>query len=274
MDFIWTEGLGIPHPPIPFTVEFDRFAPHRTELALRRYGRPSVGIPSIVAAAPLRFGCALSWFLNCPQATGPAGVPSTSPLQIPLRVVYVFTQGGRIGASLRPDWISPPSATTTFDQWSDSGCLSVSVDHRFLCLRFQSLYTHPSTLAVFLPQCPQTARHLRECVHGLLFGTHRAPRQHGRNPETLFLLVRGSQVSIFRIKTSRRYFEAEENPADAPIILTIGGGPGTSGMMNPLLGQSPCVATNDGLVGNPHAWTKKHNLIALDHVRGSELLPQ
>ncbi|KAJ7748278.1 alpha/beta-hydrolase [Mycena maculata] len=64
------------------------------------------------------------------------------------------------------------------------------------------------------------------------------------------------------------YFEAEENPADAPIILTIGGGPGTSGMMNPLQGQSPCIATAQGLAANPHRWTEKHNLIALDHPIG------
>ncbi|KAJ7152719.1 alpha/beta-hydrolase [Mycena crocata] len=65
------------------------------------------------------------------------------------------------------------------------------------------------------------------------------------------------------------YFEAEENTADAPIILTMGGGPGTSVMMNALLGQSPCLATNDGLVPNMHRWTEKHNLIALDHPVGA-----
>ncbi|KAJ7452746.1 Alpha/Beta hydrolase protein [Mycena galericulata] len=64
------------------------------------------------------------------------------------------------------------------------------------------------------------------------------------------------------------YFEAEENPDDAPIILTMGGGPGTSGMMNPLLGQSHCVATDHGLVSNLNSWAKKHNLIALDHPIG------
>ncbi|KAJ7622422.1 alpha/beta-hydrolase [Roridomyces roridus] len=64
------------------------------------------------------------------------------------------------------------------------------------------------------------------------------------------------------------YFEADGKPADAPIILTIGGGPGTSGMMNPLQGQSPCSATEDGLVLNPYTWTRKHNLLALDHPIG------
>ncbi|KAF8206790.1 Alpha/Beta hydrolase protein [Mycena galopus ATCC 62051] len=64
------------------------------------------------------------------------------------------------------------------------------------------------------------------------------------------------------------YFEAENEAATAPIILTIGGGPGTSAMMNALWGQSPCLATEDGLVPNPHRWTEHHNLLALDHPIG------
>ncbi|KAJ7661970.1 alpha/beta-hydrolase [Mycena polygramma] len=65
------------------------------------------------------------------------------------------------------------------------------------------------------------------------------------------------------------YFEAEEEPTSAPLILTIGGGPGTSAMMNALWGQSPCIATANGLVPNPHRWTEHHNLLALDHPVGA-----
>ncbi|KAJ7123530.1 alpha/beta-hydrolase [Mycena epipterygia] len=65
------------------------------------------------------------------------------------------------------------------------------------------------------------------------------------------------------------YFEAEEDAANAPVILTIGGGPGTSGMMNALWGQSPCIATEHGLVPNPNRWTERHNLIVLDHPVGA-----
>ncbi|KAF7302092.1 hypothetical protein MIND_00775900 [Mycena indigotica] len=65
------------------------------------------------------------------------------------------------------------------------------------------------------------------------------------------------------------YFEAEEDPWDAPIILTVGGGPGTSGLMNPLFGQSACLVTEHGLSENPNRWTQKHNLIALDHPIGA-----
>ncbi|KAJ7730162.1 alpha/beta-hydrolase [Mycena metata] len=73
-------------------------------------------------------------------------------------------------------------------------------------------------------------------------------------------------------KTPKRsffwYFEAEEEPNSAPLILTIGGGPGTSAMMNALWGQSPCLASESGLVPNPNRWTQRHNLIALDHPVG------
>ncbi|KAJ7915314.1 alpha/beta-hydrolase [Mycena leptocephala] len=65
------------------------------------------------------------------------------------------------------------------------------------------------------------------------------------------------------------YFEAENEAESAPIILTIGGGPGTSGMMNALWGQSPCLATEIGLAPNPHRWTEHHNLIVLDHPVGA-----
>ncbi|KAF7313009.1 hypothetical protein MKEN_00985800 [Mycena kentingensis (nom. inval.)] len=66
------------------------------------------------------------------------------------------------------------------------------------------------------------------------------------------------------------YFEAEEDPENAPAILTMGGGPGTSGMMNALWGQSPCMASeHDGFVSNPNRWTQKHHLIALDHPVGA-----
>ncbi|KAI0312924.1 alpha/beta-hydrolase [Amylostereum chailletii] len=64
------------------------------------------------------------------------------------------------------------------------------------------------------------------------------------------------------------FFEAETNAESAPIILTIGGGPGTSGMLNPFSGQAPCVAREDGTVPNPNRWTERFNLLALDHPIG------
>ncbi|KAJ7257667.1 alpha/beta-hydrolase [Mycena rebaudengoi] len=65
------------------------------------------------------------------------------------------------------------------------------------------------------------------------------------------------------------YFEAETDPMTAPIILSLGGGPGTSGMMNAFFGQSPCLATANGFAPNPDRWTEHHNYIALDHPIGA-----
>ncbi|KIJ32854.1 hypothetical protein M422DRAFT_70517, partial [Sphaerobolus stellatus SS14] len=65
------------------------------------------------------------------------------------------------------------------------------------------------------------------------------------------------------------YFEAEHNHKDAPVILTIGGGPGTSGLINPVSGQSPCgIQSAEGLIYNENRWTEHFNLLALDHPIG------
>ncbi|KAJ6587794.1 alpha/beta-hydrolase [Mycena sp. CBHHK59/15] len=64
------------------------------------------------------------------------------------------------------------------------------------------------------------------------------------------------------------YFEAEEDAEDAPIILTFGGGPGTSGMLSPMSAQGPCVAVENGTAVNPNRWTEHFNFIALDHPIG------
>ncbi|KAJ6551941.1 Alpha/Beta hydrolase protein [Mycena capillaripes] len=64
------------------------------------------------------------------------------------------------------------------------------------------------------------------------------------------------------------FFEAEYDAKNAPIILTIGGGPGTSGMSNPMSAQGPCILSENGTVPNPNRWTEHFNLIALDHPIG------
>ncbi|KAF8215058.1 alpha/beta-hydrolase [Mycena galopus ATCC 62051] len=64
------------------------------------------------------------------------------------------------------------------------------------------------------------------------------------------------------------YFEAEDGAKNAPVILTIGGGPGTSGMSNPLAAQGPCLVVENGTVPNPNRWTEHFNLLALDHPVG------
>ncbi|KAJ7668131.1 alpha/beta-hydrolase [Mycena rosella] len=67
------------------------------------------------------------------------------------------------------------------------------------------------------------------------------------------------------------FFEAEHDAANAPIILTIGGGPGTSGMSNPMAAQGPCLIVENGTVPNPNRWTEHFNLLALDHPVGAGL---
>ncbi|KAI0090536.1 Alpha/Beta hydrolase protein [Irpex rosettiformis] len=62
------------------------------------------------------------------------------------------------------------------------------------------------------------------------------------------------------------FFEAQNGNKSAPLILTIGGGPGVSGLLNPLTGQSHCRLTSNATTEpNSYAWTEKFNLVALDH---------
>ncbi|KAF9006048.1 Alpha/Beta hydrolase protein [Cyathus striatus] len=70
------------------------------------------------------------------------------------------------------------------------------------------------------------------------------------------------------------YFEAENDPENAPVILVTGGGPGTSGLMAPLLGQSACDITEKGIQFNSFRWTEHFNLIALDHPIGVGFSPR
>ncbi|KAJ7506650.1 alpha/beta-hydrolase [Mycena galericulata] len=64
------------------------------------------------------------------------------------------------------------------------------------------------------------------------------------------------------------HFEAEHDAETAPVILTIGGGPGTSGLLNPMSAQGPCLIVENGTTPNPNRWTEHFNLIALDHPVG------
>ncbi|KAI0343369.1 alpha/beta-hydrolase [Trametopsis cervina] len=62
------------------------------------------------------------------------------------------------------------------------------------------------------------------------------------------------------------FFEAQDANSDAPLILSIGGGPGVTALLNPLLGQSHCMLTPNGTTkSSPYAWTEHFNLVAVDH---------
>ncbi|KAJ6502329.1 alpha/beta-hydrolase [Mycena sanguinolenta] len=65
------------------------------------------------------------------------------------------------------------------------------------------------------------------------------------------------------------FFEAEEDASAAPIILTVGGGPGTTGMLRALGSQGPCILTANGTVPNKDRITQHFNLLSLDHPIGT-----
>ncbi|ORY28835.1 Alpha/Beta hydrolase protein [Naematelia encephala] len=61
---------------------------------------------------------------------------------------------------------------------------------------------------------------------------------------------------------------AEEDHEHASLILTIGGGPGTSGHTRYWTGDGPCLITEHGLEPNQHRWTENFNYLAIDHPVG------
>ncbi|KAJ7272005.1 Alpha/Beta hydrolase protein [Mycena haematopus] len=65
------------------------------------------------------------------------------------------------------------------------------------------------------------------------------------------------------------FFEAEEDAPNAPIILSVGGGPGTTGMLRALGSQGPCILTANGPVPNKDRITQRFNMLVLDHPIGT-----
>jgi len=61
-------------------------------------------------------------------------------------------------------------------------------------------------------------------------------------------------------------FEAREgNPAEAPLVLWLSGGPGCSSMLALFAENGPCTVNKDGSTSsNPNSWNKKANLIFVD----------
>jgi len=58
---------------------------------------------------------------------------------------------------------------------------------------------------------------------------------------------------------------AEENPASAPVVLWLNGGPGSSSLLGFLTEEGPLlINATGGLMENPWSWTKYVNLLALE----------
>lgn len=58
---------------------------------------------------------------------------------------------------------------------------------------------------------------------------------------------------------------AEEKPSEAPVVLWLNGGPGSSSILGFLQEEGPLLmSAKGGLMKNPWSWTKYVNLIALE----------
>ncbi|KAG9019710.1 hypothetical protein FRB90_010980 [Tulasnella sp. 427] len=64
------------------------------------------------------------------------------------------------------------------------------------------------------------------------------------------------------------FFESRQNPAKAPLIISLGGGPACSSSTRPLSGVGPCTVTSDGqdVVYNKVAWNDYANVLYLDQL--------
>ena len=65
------------------------------------------------------------------------------------------------------------------------------------------------------------------------------------------------------------FFEANENPETAPVVLWLNGGPGTVSTLGLFYEMGPYRINSDlSLTTNPYAWTKKVNMVFLDQPIG------
>ncbi|KAK8844530.1 hypothetical protein IAR55_006376 [Kwoniella newhampshirensis] len=74
------------------------------------------------------------------------------------------------------------------------------------------------------------------------------------------------------LEPKRSFFlfsESELSPQDAPLVLTVGGGPGTSGQMRYWNGDGPCRLTETRAELNPYRWTKSFNYLSIDYPVGA-----
>jgi len=71
------------------------------------------------------------------------------------------------------------------------------------------------------------------------------------------------------------FFPAEQDPENAPVVIWLQGGPGSSSMFGLLKLHGPIITTvdkNNNLTGverNPYSWGRKHNIIYIDNPVGA-----
>jgi len=71
------------------------------------------------------------------------------------------------------------------------------------------------------------------------------------------------------------FFPAEEDPENAPVVVWLQGGPGSSSMFGLLKLNGPILTAVDennnltGVVKNPYSWGRKHNMIYIDNPVGA-----
>ncbi|KAF7342237.1 hypothetical protein MVEN_01811700 [Mycena venus] len=201
---------------------------------------------------------------------------------------------------------SPPTTPQTFEPEKGNPSAVVYVFRDIACLEPPPSHMDGSTSAKGCPTHePQSSRTNRAPLHAVLAGflffvagwltVYRAafplPSKspvHGfytniSRPHNICPGVRGDSSSYAgyiglaedTAEKPRRsffwFFEAEEGAENAPImqVLTFGGGPGATAMLQPFTGQGPCLITPNGTKPNINRITERFNLLALEHPVGT-----
>ncbi|KAL8364791.1 hypothetical protein RB595_003864 [Gaeumannomyces hyphopodioides] len=78
--------------------------------------------------------------------------------------------------------------------------------------------------------------------------------------------VSGGQAQDFPINTFFWFFEAREDPKNAPLTVWMNGGPGASSMPGLFNENGPCFVNNDSSTTrlNPTSWNTKSNMLYID----------